>query len=176
MELLERILRDCSLHDGACDVAALVPRAAAASAAPPAQVQEADVLLPWADEMVRQLQACASPEEARPRCAEVLAAFRRQQQLEASGAVAQAERLRILRGANGALLRGFRSLYQQGLEQDARRRCLEEANARLASELAACQESLETSERARGALQYHLQLTALRGSDCGSSSQSRTLE
>eukprot|EP00928_Gymnodinium_smaydae_P032257 TRINITY_DN23411_c0_g1_i1.p1 TRINITY_DN23411_c0_g1~~TRINITY_DN23411_c0_g1_i1.p1 ORF type:complete len:256 (-),score=68.81 TRINITY_DN23411_c0_g1_i1:118-885(-) len=112
----------------------------------------------WADEMVRQLQTCASAESARPLCASMLAAFR-QQSCEGASA-ADAQRLRTLQGANGALLRGFRNIYQKSREAEVQRQRAEEANAALAAELARCQEALKASERQRGMLQYHLEIVS----------------
>jgi hypothetical protein len=118
-----------------------------------------EAMLPWAGELVSHLQACQSPDEARYRCAELLAAFASKQPGGAATASAQhEERMRKLQGANSVLLRGFRSLYKKQQEAEAQSRQAEETCARLAAELARCQEQLHSAERAKGALQYHLQL------------------
>jgi len=132
---------------------------AATAAGPSGGTAPVEAMLPWAEELVGHLQACQSPDEARYRCAELLTAFAGKQQGSAAAASAQQqERMRKLQGANSVLLRGFRSLYQKQQEAEARSRQAEEACTRMAAELARCQEQLHNAERAKGALQYHLQL------------------
>uniref|UniRef100_A0A7S1SBA4 Uncharacterized protein n=1 Tax=Alexandrium catenella TaxID=2925 RepID=A0A7S1SBA4_ALECA len=188
IDLLERILRDCHLDDGMAVPTASAPQvgvapghapafgqaAAPAQAAalpqamvpvqgspqaPPAGTASGEQLavVPWADELVRRLLGCPSPEEARARCIEVLTAFR-QQDAAAAAACPQAQRVQQLRSTNGVLLRGLRSLHRRHRDVDAQRLRAEEACARMAAELARCQEALRASERAKDNLQYHLQL------------------
>lgn len=162
MELLEQILRECHLSDSAGRSAAAQPAAmagASASCSSAGQVQgevntAAVTLEQWADEMVRVLQCCSSVEEARPKCMEMLAMF----QQTMAQANPDYQRLRTLQGANSALLRGFRNMYHRQREMTARQQQAEEENRRMAEELARCKEALQASERAKNALQYHLQL------------------
>jgi len=164
VDFLERILRDCHLDDRqAAPQAVAPPQVAAASQAAGtlAEGSEAAAVGPWADELVRRLLGCTSPEEARGRCAELLAAFRRDgiaAEATAAAAGPTAERLEQLRKTNGVLLRGLRSLHRRYREADAQRQRAEDACARMAAELAHCQEALRASERAKDNLQYHLQL------------------
>jgi len=160
MELLEQILRECHLHDAApvrpSPHAAMQPSTMAFPSMESAQSGSSAVTLEqWADEMVRQLHSCSSIEEARPKCAEMLAAF---QQRSGQRSVIDSERMRTLQGANSALLRGFRNLYHRQREEAARQKRVEEDNRQMAAELAQCREALQASERAKAALQYHLQL------------------
>lgn len=175
MELLERIMRECHLYDPAAPPApepdarpqqGAPPQAGAARApqasAPVAQAPQAisvhaaapAALAPWAQEMVQRLQGCASEEDASARCAEMLATFQQH-------AGAQPERLRMLQSANSVLLRGLRNLNQRHRDQTAKMQQAEHANAQLAAELERCQEALRASERARGQLQYHLQVMSV---------------
>lgn len=194
MELLERILKECHLDSGGAAqlattaahqvpqqapaavmaAAAASPSPALAAPAPPnarsgAAAATPEALAPWADEMVRQLNACTSVDEARLRCAQLLAAFHQETTTAAtnaaqsdaaqqSSAEASAQRMKTLQYANSALLRGFRNLYHQHREQAAQRTQAEESHARLQAQLAACQEALRVSERSKVNLQYHLQL------------------
>lgn len=187
MEFLERVLRECTLHDGPAQpeqspVAApagsaqwqpganLPDRAAAIALPSTAATAEAvagsgsqgggePTVAQWADEMVQRLQSCSSPQEASARCAELLAIFR--QQCGGADPNVNPQRLQKLQGANSVLLRGLRSLNQRRREAAERAQRAEEANERLAAELARCQEALHASERAKGALQYHLQLMSV---------------
>jgi len=161
---LERLLRECHIED---DVATGAHWASSASGANAAAVVAPDArhdaallthaVAPWADEMVRQMQGCASADEARPKCAEMLVAFHSQ----TGAADPNAERLRTVQGANSALLRGFRSMYHKHRELTAQHQRAEEAFVTLASEFAKCQEALRASERAKSTLQYHLQLMSV---------------
>lgn len=173
MELLERILRDCHLGDvdgdagAAAGATAAVPSAVPAAAALPSEATVAVPVQPWAEEMVRRLQGCNSPEEARDRSAELLLAFQQQQQQSFAASAASTlapgvdpERLQKLRGANSVLLRGMKHLYQRQKEQAAQRERAEAACTLMAAELARCQEALRVSERQKGMLQYHLQLAS----------------
>lgn len=186
VDFLESLLRECHLGDGAPaeprheaqqpapapptgQPAGLPASPLQAPAAPPLSAPGAGQALPGAvasacaDELLRQLQACASPEEARQRCAGLLTAFAGELQLGQASAAqqeqhAQEARMRKLQSANSVLLRGFRSLHQRQREAQARCQQAEEACARMAAELARCQEELRSSERAKSSLQYHLQL------------------
>lgn len=179
MELLERIMRECNLCDPAGPsapepMAVAAPRAAVATqvhvagaptgvlaAAQPAEAAVApqamfghsatSSLAPWAEEMVQRLQGCSSTAEASARCAEMLATFQQR-------AAGDPQRMRRLQSANSVLMRALRSLNQRHREQLAQRQRAEEANKELAAELERCQEALRASERARGQLQYHLQV------------------
>jgi len=166
MELMELLglFRECHLHDTSV-LRPPVPSTASSQpsttgsfpsmdAAQQGEANASATLEQWADAMVGQLQCCSSVDEARPKCAEMLIAF---QQRSAQSSV-DATRLRTLQGANSALLRGFRNLYHRQREAAARQQQAEEENRQMAAELARCREALQTSERAKSALQYHLQL------------------
>lgn len=190
MDFLERVLREFHLHDAAparetpatsvavgtaaaVATAVLAPAGAMLPGVPGAGAETigsrcapdaSSTVGPWADALLHRLQASQSPEEARQRCVELLAGF-----ANASGgppatsgaaSVQMEGRLRSLQGANSVLLRGFRSLYHKHQEAEARRQRAEEVCARMAAELARCQEQLSQSERAKGLLQYHLQLVS----------------
>lgn len=177
MELLERILREFHLGDAAEPVipqppaptpaAAVMPPqpvlpAAGAPVGPggaltslsleaPAGPAAPASLAPWAEEMVQRLQLCGSPAEASARCAEMLATFQQR-------AGADTGRMQRLQGANRVLLRALRSLNERHRAQQAERERAEQSARQLAAELERCQEALRASERARGQLQYHLQV------------------
>mmetsp|Transcript_120180 Transcript_120180/g.340232 ORF Transcript_120180/g.340232 Transcript_120180/m.340232 type:complete len:244 (-) Transcript_120180:168-899(-) len=184
MELLAQILRECHLHDPSGAAASPIsaplpsqPEAAGAAvqadalsrtchiqpaAVPLAATHQGDStacvdLESWADEMLRRLQGCVSAEEAQPRAMELLAAFAQRH----GNQQAQSEKMMALQGANGVLLRAFRSMHSRSREVERQRRHAEEVNAQLAAELARCQEALRSSERAKGTLQYHLQLMSM---------------
>jgi len=180
MDLLERILRDCHLDDS-LEEAAVASRVEPAPAHAPALPLPADVGS-WADEMMRQLQVCGSPEEGRARCAEMFAAFHQrscQPQDQGRGVptapsftacsssgsccnpetpCAHSERLQKVQGANRVIVRAIRTLTQRHKELSERARCAESFAISAATELQRCQEALQTSERAKGTLQMHLSL------------------
>jgi len=194
MEFLERILREVHLSDGqhpqpeqhlvtapaggaqwrpganTPDAAASAARPSvaagtgpAAAEAPGGRAGSEPTVAQWAEELVQRLQGCASTEEASARCAELLEIYRQQ-----SGQNANPQRLQKLQSANSVLLRGLRGLSRRHKEVSQRAQLAEEANAKLAAELARCQEALHASERAKGALQYHLQLSNIApGTACG---------
>ena len=155
LEFLERLLRECHI-DGAIGAPTHPSGGPPCPAVAPDARHDAALMQValWADEMVRQLQGCASADEARPKCAEMLVAFH---QLNGGGAEYSADRVRTLQGANSALLRGFRNMYHRHRELAAQHKRAEEAFVNLASELAKSQEALRASERAKSTLQYHLQ-------------------
>merc|ERR1719482_2601534 len=69
MDQLSEILRQCHLHEEeVCGAAAAAP----ANMAPSASV---NLVGPWADKLLQQLQCCASVEEGRALCEEALRAF-----------------------------------------------------------------------------------------------------
>mmetsp|Transcript_515 Transcript_515/g.1403 ORF Transcript_515/g.1403 Transcript_515/m.1403 type:complete len:236 (-) Transcript_515:439-1146(-) len=151
MDELSRVLQECHLNEG--DVCGASP--AAAPAAAPSQAGK------WAEELVRQLQSCSSPEQGQAICAEALAAFHKHQAgmgCGAAGACTHAERLGRLQGANKVLVRALRAFLQRQAAAQARARQAEEANVRLMEQLRQCQEQLQASERAKANLQSHLQL------------------
>lgn len=122
----------------------------------------------WASEMMRQLQACPSVDQGHRTCAELMVRF--QQQIMASSQQEthqNAEKMRVLQCANSGLLRGFRNLHNRQKELAAELRRTREANDAMAAELVRCQDALRTSERAKGALQYHLQIVGLPGITVG---------
>lgn len=169
MELLARILCECHLSDGtsasagpasvqlAVQVAAAqIPNAVSVDAPQNCTAQGA---AEWAGEMMRQLQACPSVDLGNRKCAEVMLAFQQQiigasqQQTHQS-----CEKMRVLQCANSGLLRGFRNLHNRQKDLAGELRRTREANAAMAAELDRCQDALRASERAKGALQYHLQM------------------
>jgi len=167
MDFLERVLRECHLGDEGHSRFQQPPQPPPEVQRPQARVMSdaltLEAMAPWADEMVGTLQGCASPEEARARCAQMLTSFAADQRqrgaaASAQAASAQAERLRVLQGANHVLLRGFRSLHIKGREAEAKRQRAEEVCASMAAELQRCQEQVHGLERAKSALQYHLQV------------------
>mmetsp|Transcript_168090 Transcript_168090/g.539819 ORF Transcript_168090/g.539819 Transcript_168090/m.539819 type:complete len:221 (-) Transcript_168090:471-1133(-) len=164
VDFLERLLRECSIGEVAVPQQPQTqpqpqPQHAAASSSPSSAMTTDMPMAAEAEEMVRRLQACQSPEEAQARCAEMLAMLAGNlESRQAAASVQQEERFRRVQGANGVLLRGFRSLYQRQREAQARALQAEEACIRVAQELERCQEQLHNSERAKSSLQYHLQL------------------
>lgn len=194
VDFLERVLRECHLHDStsaqvqpAQSQEQQPPMAPATPAAPPVvggQRPDAagisgtrctpagsSAVEPWVDALLQRLQACRSPEEARQPCTELLVTFAGSvpggapaahglPAMSGAASVQMEARMRNLQGANSVLLRGFRSLYHKQREAEAQRQRAEEACARLAAEFTRCQEQLQASERAKGLLQYHLQLVS----------------
>lgn len=144
VELLAQMLRDRHLHDAPV-------RSAQSISAPQSPIAPVEQ---WADEMTRQMSGSASVEEARAKLVALLGVFQ--------ASAEQPERLHALQGANRVLLQGFRQLHARSRVLDAERRRAEETSAQLAAELARCQEALRASERAKGMLQYHIQLMDLR--------------
>eukprot|EP00927_Polykrikos_kofoidii_P018799 TRINITY_DN18761_c0_g1_i1.p1 TRINITY_DN18761_c0_g1~~TRINITY_DN18761_c0_g1_i1.p1 ORF type:complete len:296 (-),score=56.50 TRINITY_DN18761_c0_g1_i1:128-904(-) len=178
MELLERILRECHLHEEA--TASRQQNVEQQQLEQQRQQQQQDLhqqpsALPlsqslesqgqpsqptvesWAGELVRRLQNCASTDEANLMATELLTTFQQRKQEEWASAV-QLDRLQKVQDANRVLLRGFRNLHRRSRAVDAQRCTAEEANTRLAAELVRSHEALHASERARSLLQYHLQL------------------
>jgi len=180
VDFLERVLRDCHLGEAVAqqDVPAHQPAASAlfpglggltSSSGVGPVVAGSSVVDPWATALVHRLQGCQSPEEAHRHCAELLQSFAGghpagQPNTSGVAAVQMESRMQKLQGANSVLLRGFRSLYQKQREAEARRQRAEEAATQLAAELARTREQLVASERAKGALQYHLKLQGTGGS------------
>mmetsp|Transcript_88699 Transcript_88699/g.185417 ORF Transcript_88699/g.185417 Transcript_88699/m.185417 type:complete len:226 (+) Transcript_88699:143-820(+) len=166
MDFLEKMLRSCNLHDPQEAAAARDHQQPTQMQADSAERQvhhnspNVAAMGPWAEEFIRRLQSCENAEVARVQCAEMLAAFAQecQSQVLEQATRAQEERLRKLQGANGVLLRGFRGLYQRHRQLEAKYRQAEETYAKVTSELADCREQVRSVERAKSALQYHLQL------------------
>lgn len=180
IEHLAQILRECHLDDnevspgfiaGANSVSmapAAAPAAASSAAVPvppsPAAVTAAAaaVVCPWADELVRRLQGCASPEEARSLCAEALVSFHQQQAsntMHSSSETCTLQmRLQKLQGANKVIIRALRAMSER--QQPLHNRCqqAEEQNVLLAEELRRTREQLQAAERAKANLQSHLHL------------------
>jgi len=173
MDQLNAILRDCHLHEEeVCGVtsgfvpvgtSAFVPVPVPACLLPPptAPLAAAVGVTPWADELVRQLQSCASAEHGRAICAEALLAFHKHQAGTCCGDVSTSPhlvRLQKLQGANKVIVRALRMMSERQSATQARCRQAEEANLHLAEQLRQCQEQLAASERAKANLQSHLQL------------------
>lgn len=164
MDLLAQILQECHLEETGHTVRAqsVVPEA---PACPPhlsnvlgilaADSLEGKTTQPvsldqWTEEVMRSLGSCSSRQEAITTLRNVLGAFERQ--------LVDPDRAKALKFANSVLLRSFRNLHARRREADLQRERAEEVNTALAAELARCQEALRASERAKGYLQYHLQL------------------
>lgn len=182
MEQLAQILRECHLDDnevaGSGSSSGGAPSAAApAWAGPPTSVPvppspatanapAAAAVGPWADELVRRLQSCGSPEEARSLCAEGLVCFHQQQASTAMTAFAAASpdshalqtRLHKLQGANKVIVRALRTMSERQQPLQVRCRQAEEQNILLAEELRRTCEQLQAAERAKAHLQSHLHL------------------
>jgi len=187
MEQLAQILRECHLDDNEVAGSAVAsggssagtaPAASApawagapgtAPASPPpaaATAAAAAVVGPWADELVRRLQGCGSPEEARSLCAEALVCFHQQQASTAMNAFGAASsdsyalqtRLHKLQGANKVIIRALRSMSERQQPLQVRCRQAEEQNVLLAEELRRTREQLQAAERAKANLQSHLHL------------------
>jgi len=175
MEFLERVFRECHLHDGPSQVIQLpqTPDTKAGAASTDCDIaqnggssanmlqtrqQQANMhasVEQWAGEIVRQMQTSMSPEDAHRRCVTLLGNF---QQQSACIEGCPRDKVQLLQGTNRVLLRGFRNLYHRLGDSEAQKRRLEEANAQLAHDLARCQEALRVSERAKSTLQYHVQI------------------
>lgn len=167
MDQLARLLTECHLEeDLRVAAAALPPMLAQPQEGPPAE--ELQTAQPWAEELTRRLQGCASPAEAPALCAEFLVGFRQQaaqqqqqlQQQACHGAAGceHARRLESVRGANRVIVRALRALSEKQREASERARQAECAAMGLAEELRRCQEQLQASERSKAMLQAHLQV------------------
>jgi len=159
MDQLMQILQDCHLNEE--ELTGTSPAGVASSGQnAEGSNQATSVVCAWADELVRQLQGCASPLEARAICADALSAFHRQQASTSCGSNAcpTAERLKRLQGANGVIVKALKNVTAQHGRLQTRCRQSEEENTRLAEQLRICQEQLQASERAKSMLQAHLQV------------------
>jgi hypothetical protein len=159
MDQLIQILQDCHLHEE--ELTGAPPVAVANSGQHmEGSNQPPSVVGTWADELVRQLQGCASPVEARAICADALSAFHHQQASAScnSNSCPTAQRLQRLQGANGVIVKALKNVTAQHGRLQARCRQSEDENARLAEQLRICQEQLQASERANSMLQAHLQV------------------
>eukprot|EP00931_Biecheleriopsis_adriatica_P006359 TRINITY_DN107772_c0_g1_i1.p1 TRINITY_DN107772_c0_g1~~TRINITY_DN107772_c0_g1_i1.p1 ORF type:complete len:207 (-),score=73.36 TRINITY_DN107772_c0_g1_i1:95-715(-) len=181
VDQLSQLLGECHLHEEQNALAQVMrPLAAGAgygSSGPSAPASStAAAAGPWADELMRRLQGCSSPEEGKAACAELMAAFHQQQsqpkelheqleqlQLQPQARQAPTEpdasaRLQSLQGANRVIVRALRVMSDRQREQGSRCRQAEEMVVKLASELQARDEQLRASERAKALLESHLQL------------------
>mmetsp|Transcript_90582 Transcript_90582/g.270261 ORF Transcript_90582/g.270261 Transcript_90582/m.270261 type:complete len:219 (-) Transcript_90582:70-726(-) len=188
MDQLALLLGECHLHAEERDALAQATRAASSfsnqqlhggagscsNAAPLEGAAAVAAIAPWADELLQRLQGCPSPEAGRRVCAELLIALRRHcagQPVEHAGGCTDCQgcggmaaacghqgRLQSLQGANRVITGAVRMMLVR--QNEANRHCqqAEEAGKCLASELQRCQEQLRASERARAALESHLQL------------------
>jgi hypothetical protein len=154
MDQLTQILIQCHLHEE--EVCGAAAPAEPTVAAPP----DLTGVDSWANQLVQQLQCCASVEQGRALCAEALLAFRQHQAGSCCSAATcpYGGRLEKLQGANKVIIRALRALSQRHVASQARVRQVEEANAHLAEQLRQCQEQLQASERAKANLQSHLQM------------------
>eukprot|EP00440_Ansanella_granifera_P075290 gb/GFBE01081709.1/.p1 GENE.gb/GFBE01081709.1/~~gb/GFBE01081709.1/.p1 ORF type:complete len:225 (+),score=59.83 gb/GFBE01081709.1/:1-675(+) len=197
VDQLSQLLGECHLHEERAALAqVMMPIATCAAQMAPGPVASqpaagstavapavADAM-PWADELMRRLQSCSSPEEGRAACAEAMAAFHQHQsqpalheqlerlslQPQQPAAASQqgadlAARLHALQGANRVIVRALARMSERQREQGRRCQQAEEAAVRLSGELQARDEQLHASERAKAMLQSHLQLL-LRKEEC----------
>mmetsp|Transcript_58396 Transcript_58396/g.121263 ORF Transcript_58396/g.121263 Transcript_58396/m.121263 type:complete len:224 (-) Transcript_58396:63-734(-) len=200
VDQLSQLLGECHLHEEREALAqVMMPIATYAgqlasgiqAPLPGSSVSAAAASGPWAEELMRRLQGCSSPEEGRETCAEMIAAFHQDQQQSsqrllparvpahyaaapmtsaapaAAGYGPNAEftaRLQALQGANRVIVRALRILSARVREEGNRRRESEETVAQLKAELEAREEQLRASERAKALLQSRVAVL-LQGQD-----------
>mmetsp|Transcript_5430 Transcript_5430/g.10190 ORF Transcript_5430/g.10190 Transcript_5430/m.10190 type:complete len:207 (+) Transcript_5430:100-720(+) len=174
VDQLSQLLGECHLEEEQAALAQVMRPAVHHVAAPSTGTASAMSVEPWADEMMRRLQGCSSPDAGRAVCAELMVAFQAQQQqqfeqqlllqrpqsgLQQIGSEPEAEaRLQSLQGANRVIVRALRAMSDRQRTLGNRCRHAEETAGKLSSELQARDEQLHASERAKAMLQSHLQV------------------
>lgn len=124
---------------------------------------------------MRRLQGCSSTADGRATCQQLLTEFQQhlsqaaqaqqgvqcttwQQERQRQQELQLQARLEALQGANRVIVRALKALSERQKELGARCQLAEEAGARLTAQLLLCSEQLQASERAKAAVQSHLEV------------------